>query len=308
MISEAETIARQTQGGGIFGYNLSGKGCYLNGWLFVYDHQIAPRQAFNDQQLLMSILGTAAHEKLGHRFLDLYTAMGDVKSRLGLGMVEIASRFGLRPADDPTSTLRRAQYNLLFTASQLLEEGWATWLQNYLAESWLGGSDHPRHTLQSIWKATLDLPEDMPDRQQIVEALQTSLAVLFDSKEQPDTTVHTAVRLLENLGAQLDDHFFHALHQPLRYAVGELLFMQAETNLGALCTPYVAIISANLTFDPAQISLNDLASLFAEDPRLNPDTRLACLSRLHITEAGSLRELVGQAQAELSYSVPPEIK
>ena len=308
MIQQAQEMAEQSQGGGTFGFNLSGRGCYLNGWLFVYGQAIPPRRALEDHQVLTAILGTAAHEKLGHGFLDLYTALGGVKTRLGLGLVEVAAKFGLRPADDPLSSLRLAQHNLLFHASQYLEEGWATWVEYYLAERLLGGAPHPHHSLERIWAAIETLPADLPERQGAQEALRASLAVLFGEEDQPAELMHTAVRLLEGLGSQLDEHFMQAIHQPLRYAAGELLFAQAEHNQGALCAPYTAIIAANLTFDPAQISLNDLASLLAGDPRLNPDTRLACLSRLRLASPDSVAELARRAEAELSLSVPPELK
>lgn len=308
MISEAETLAEQSQGGGIFGFDLPGRGCYLNGWLFVYGLGISPRQAFVEPNLLPRILKTAAHEKLGHGFLGLYTALGEVKTRLGLSLVETAGRFGLRQADDPLSSLRLAQHNLLFSASQLLEEGWATWLEQTLAERLLGGSSHPQHSLENIWGAIEHLPRDLDQRKHVQEMLRTGLAVLFSEQDQPTGVIHSAVRVLEGLGGQLDDYFLHAIHQPLRYAVGELLFAQAERNQGALCAPYTAIIAANLSFDPAQISLSDLAGLLASDPRLNPDTRLACLSRVNLQTPDSVAELARRAESELSLSVPPELK
>ena len=307
-VAEAKQRAVQTEGGGTFGYNLPGQGCYLNGWLFAQQGQSTAEQALQSPELLPHILSTAAHEKLGHGFLALYSTLGRVKVRLGLEQMDMARRFGLRTADDPLSSLHMQQNNLLFMVSQLLEEGWATWIEHYLAAALLGAHERHTHSSQAVLEAIQHLPRNLEQRTEIQQLLVGAMAVLFGEETQPPQVLHAAVRLIEDLGGQLDDHFGQALRQPLRYAVGELLMLQVEANQGSACAPYTVLIAANLSFDLAQISLSDLAGLLSSDPRLSPDARLAVLSRLVLEQPGSIAELAQRAESELSFSTPPEIK
>lgn len=307
LVESAKEAARRN-GGGILGYNLPGKGAYLNGWLFGSRAGIPPQQAFQDKESLQRILETAAHEKLGHGFLNAYSALGEVKTRLGILQIEIARKFGLRAADDPTSSLRREQANLLFLASQLLEEGWATWVETYLAQSLLGFGPHPRYALQTVLNAIQSLPARLPERAETQPALLGALALLFGAEQVPIEMLHQAVMIIEVIGVGLDEVLGEKLGQPLRYAVGELLLAQAETNLGAQCVPYAALIAANVNFDPSQVGLSDLRDLLSRDPRLNPDARLAAISRLHPQAKDDVRGLAKMVAAQLSFSVPKELQ
>jgi len=303
LIEAAQEAARQNSGG-ILGYNLPGKGAYLNGWLFAFRQGLTPRQAFEHPEIFLHIMQTAAHEKLGHGFLNVYSALGEVKTRLGLTQAEIARKFGLRGADDPVSSLRREQANLLYLASQLLEEGWATWVETYLARTALGQGRHPRYTLQQVVEAV----QSVTEQADACQALLGALALLFSAEAVPIEMLHQAVMIIEMLGGMLDEFLDEQLGQPLRYEVGELLFVQAEANLGAGCAPYAALIAANITFDPAAVSLADLRDLLSRDPRLNPDARLAALSRLKLDKKDDVRGMAKVAAAQLSFSVPKELQ
>ncbi len=307
LAKDAEEAARQN-GGGILGYNLPGTGAYLNGWLFAFRQGLTPRQAFEHPETFLHILETAAHEKLGHGFLNAYSALGEVKTRLGLNQVEIARKFGLRGADDMVSSLRREQANLLYLASQLLEEGWATWVETYLARSALGLGQHPRYTLQKVLDVVQSLPARQPEQAEARQTLLGALALLFSAEQVPIEMLHQAVLIVAMVAGDLDGMLGEKLGQPLRYAVGELLLTQAEANLGAQCTPYAALIAANLTFDPAQVSLSDLRDLLSRDPRRNPDTRLAVISRLKLDRKDDVRAMAKMAEAQLSFSIPKEMQ
>ena len=306
-VQEAREAADKI-GGGIFGYNLPGDGCYLNGWLFIYGSEIQPRDAFQVPKLHARILETAVHEKLGHGFLGTYSALGVVKTELGLTLAELARKFGLRTADNPQSLLRAKQSNLVFIISQLLEEGWATWVESYFAQNLLVLGTRPRHSLKAILKAIQEFPPELPDREQVQGALLGALEVLLGGERYRLSELHQAVIVIEVFGSDLDGHFYPALGQPLRYAVGELLCLQAEANLGAICVPYAVLIAANVTIDMDKIGLVDLRELVSSDPRLHPDARLAAISQLYIDERDSVIALAQQAEAELSFSIPRELK
>ena len=116
------------------------------------------------------------------------------------------------------------------------------------------------------------------------------------------------VLLLDNVKGPLDDQLAEKLGQPLRYILGELLFCQAEENLGPKCVPYAALIAANVTLDPAQMGLSDLSTLLKGDARLNPNARMAAISRLKLQQKDDVRDMAKMVSAQLSFSVPKELQ
>jgi hypothetical protein len=314
LIADGRETAKKLKGGGIFGYLLPGQGCFLNGWLFVYGRNIAPKEAFQDSALISQILITAVHEKLGHGFLAAYSALGEVKTSLGLMNIELASRFGLRTSDDPLSSLRRRQHNLIFSVSIFLEEGWATWIETYLGQSMPEASKHPKYELQQVMEALKKLSVDNSEggnnsiNDELQAVLQGALTILFLDPDVNIAQIHAAVMVLQDINQNFQMEIMSLLGQPLIYAVGSLLMSQAEANMGAACVPYAALIAANVKFNFEEISLTDLTTLLLSDPSLYPDVRLAVLSRIKLEQHGSIKELAQRAQAELSFSVPQALK
>lgn len=294
--------------GDILGYNLPGQGAYINGWLFGFRTGKTPQAAMQDPESFSRILETAAHEKLGHGFLSAYSSLGAVKSRLGLTQIEHAHKFGLRFADDPTNSLRREQANLLFLVSQFLEEGWATWVETYLGQSLNSTGAHPKVNMEQIVQAIQQIPASIPDSGQMQQALLSALVLLFEDEPVPFEMLHQAMMTFEVLGSELDGHFGSLLGQPLRYVLGELIFYQAEVNLGSRCVPYAALIAAAVDYDPAKISLSDMRELLGRDPRLHPDTRLAAISRVQLETKNDVRAMGKLVTDQLSLSIPRELQ
>ena len=307
MVTEAREQAERTRGG-LFGYNLPGVGCYLNGWLLAYGHGVSPRAALDHPEIRLRIIATAVHEKLGHGFLEVYSTLGRVKSRLGATLYEIASRFGLRPADRALDKLRYEQTRLLFGVSQLLEEGWATWVEGFLPALWQGQRRDPKYHLETVIATVKGLPRGLKDRQQVQSQLLTALTWLFGPEPLAPEQALQAVRFVTSVPSEVGAHMGAALGQPLRYVLGELLFWQAERHVGPYALPYLALIAANVDPQPEQIGLNDLRDLLWGRPDLNPDARLALLSRLKLENPNDVAELARRAEAELSLTVPPNLK
>ena len=307
MIAAAREQAERREGGTL-GYNLPGVGCYINGWLLSYGSGVSPRAALEHPELRPRIVATAVHEKLGHGFLEVYSTLGQVKSRLGATIYEIAARFGLRPAESAVDKLREEQTNLVFKASQLVEEGWATWVENFLPALWQGVPRRFSHRLEDVVKAVKGLPPQVPNAKRVREALLTSLQWLFGEDMPASHQALQAVIVVANVSPEVDEYFGSVLGQPLRYAVGELLYQQAEARVGAYAMPYLALIAANVDPQPEQIGLSDLRDLLSSRPDLNPDARLALLSRLKLENPNDVAELARRAEAELSLTVPPVLK
>jgi hypothetical protein len=307
-VEEARQGAQEHNGGGTFGYNLPAKGCYLNGWLFAYGREISPQKAFEVPELALQILGTAIHEKLGHGFIVAYSDLGKLNFSLGATLLDIARRFNLRSADDMLSSVHYQQALLLHKFTQLLEEGWASWLETYLLQQMSGLELRPSHRLPAVVAAVIDLPADLAEREEIEASLLGALAALFAPEQVPLRVLHQAVMALDVIGGELDGYFGPVLGRPLRYAVGQLLLCNAEARLGAACVPYAVLIAASVTMDPARIGMSDLYDLLTHEPHLNPDARLATLCQMKLEQPGSVGELAQRAAAELSFSVPAELK
>lgn len=307
LIDEARTAADRDKGG-IFGVNFPGLGCYINGWLFGHLAGINPLDYETNPAVFERVLSTTTHEKLGHGFISMYSALGELKTSLGLSLLQIASQFGIKPADDASSKLKFEQKNLLFEVSQFLEEGWATWIEEYLPGKYLNKITPRLDRSGNLVTAIHNLPNDIDNKKELEEFLLISLDILLNDKELPMEILLNATNFMAVVGDQFDEHFSQMLHQPLRYVLGELLCNKCEQNLGALCVPYAALIAGNITFDPTKIGFKDLETLLFKDPRLNPDARLVAISKIKLSSRGSVSELADKIQSELSLSIPPELR
>lgn len=301
LIAEAQKMAEVKQGG-IFGVNFPGRGCYLNGWLFAKLAKIDPSAVPDHPEVFSKVLATAAHEKLGHGFLSVYSTLGQLKTELGISLTQIASQFGMYPSDDPILQLRNQQNSILFDVSQFLEEGWATFIEDYVKMNFLQTSQSPEHSLQAIIDSSSSLPKELCD------SFLLAVQRIFLTESVSTSDILDAINFLAQVGEKFDDVFTSSLHQPLRYALGELLCLQCASNCGVECVPYGVLIAANISFDPTKISLTDLSLLLKKDPRLNPDVRLAAISKLKLDNKGNVQELAERVSAELSFSIPSEVK
>ncbi|HPS41274.1 MAG TPA: hypothetical protein PK040_01635 [Anaerolineaceae bacterium] len=305
LVKEAEENATR---GGTYGVNLPGQACYLNGWLFCKQAGINPQDYRSHPEVLRAVLSTVVHEKLGHGFLSVYSEMGKLKSALNLDLVQIASAFPSLSRDDATSRIKFKQYELLFNASCLLEEGWATWIQNYFEQNILQNSTAHEYSVRELIGAVENIPCQSADQEQYVTAMLQSLAVLLSDEMVNSELLHNAVLFTELVDQQLEDYFSQTLGQPLKYVLGSLILHNCAENLGQECVPYAALIAANVTFNPDKVGVADLAVLLGEDPRFRPNTRLAAISKLRLNEKNNVKELAERVASELSLSVPAELK
>lgn len=323
MVQEAAQLARDSDGrAGIFGVNLPGKGCYLNGWLIAYNSGFSPLDILRQEALRRRALKTAVHEKLGHGFLTAYSAMGQAKSRLGLEKLDRAEHFKFRPAEDPLSSLRTAQWSLFHRASVYLEEGWSSWLDGHLP-ALVEGKEAPSTssiTLADVLNAiglvgNAHGPQfgeakaaELGISPQLLEELLTILQILFGGENAQLWMIQRAILAAGEIEGVLDQALAGRLPLPFRYILGALLFDQARRNLGVRCLPYAALIAANVDYNFDKVSLTDMSQLVANDARLHPDTRLAALSGMKLVTPGSVAELAERAVSELNFLAPVELR
>jgi len=309
--------ARQAAGkGGIFGVNLPGRGCYINGWLFGAANGITTREALQDPHIFHHILETICHEKLGHGFVAELTAVGQEKTRLGMWQFDLAQRFALRTVDDPRGALLQQKHALIFRTTQYTEEGWATWIAEYVlqlaaAEETRSEGGEPsrrdgRYTLEGVADALGKAQAHNPDLHQAADQLINAIDVLVVADEPPASAIFGAMRVWQEIARLelFDEAFGGELGQPVAYVLGYLLLRRLEGRLGWQNMPAAVAIAGNVTYNLEETSVADLAALVNGDPRLNVDVRLALLGALELEPGQGPTELARQARETLSLAVP----
>ena len=286
---------------GIFGVNLPDKGCYLNGWLFAYGAGLSPRAALEVPAVYARVLGTAAHEKLGHGFVTAFSALGEERRRLYLWRFDLARKFGRQPADNPRAVLLRDKAALIHTSSQFTEEGWATWIERYFVEQLDDVGSGQGYTLGRLLMA-LDAAGASVGEE--AAGVRQALGTLLGDEPANVSEVHAAALALQAAGEEVNDLVARGLGQPLPYVAGYLLLRRLEERLGAFCLPYAVLIAANLEYNLEEISAPELAHVIRSEPRMNVDSRLAQLGLLRLDRPGDLAALARAARDELNLTVP----
>jgi hypothetical protein len=314
-VADAQTRAEE-RGGGIFGVNLPGRGCYVNGWLFGFAHGTPPRTALQDPAVFPSIMETVCHEKLGHGFIAALTAVGQEKTQLGLWRFDWARKFNLRTVDTPRSSLLAQKHNLVFAATKFTEEGWATWIERIMR--WLAAQHglvdrdqaparpEAKYTLEEVARLLDTLQSRVPREQRpaVARFAQATQLLLVNTDPEAMHALFPAIQVWQQEASRFDEIFAEAFGQPTLYVLGYLLFRRLEAQLGWQNLPCAVAIAGNVTYDLENISLVDLATLLSSDPRLNVDARLALLATLQLEKGEGPAELARLAREELNLAVP----
>lgn len=295
-----------------FGYNLPGRGCFINGWLFGTVNDMTAYEALNDVRVLSDILETTYHEKLGHGFIAELTAMGEEKSDLGLWRFELAQDFPFRTVDSPRSSLLRQKHSSIQQTSRFLEEGWATWIAEHMVwqaerrgvfgNRTVTAQPQDRYSPDQVAQLLLSLCNQVSaDERQIMHDLFKATQIVLAIAEQvAPEYVFWAMRVWQEGAHLLNDCF----PQPAPYVLGYLLLRRLEARLGWQNVPCAVAIAANVTYNLEEISLVDLKDLVSGDPRLNVDARLALLGTLELAPEQGPAELARLAREELSLATP----
>jgi hypothetical protein len=315
-VADAEAYA-DAHRGGVFGVNLPGRGCYVNGWLFGFIHDMSPRAALQDAGVFPTIMETVCHEKLGHGFIAELTAVGREKTQLGLWRFDWARSFGLRTVDTPRSALLVQKHALVHESSKFTEEGWATWIEQLMG--WLAaqyglinrnrmperlGAKYRLEDVATLLDAlAAHAPIETP--RGVVEQLsEATHLLLVDADPKTVGALLPAMQVWQQQAQRFDEAFLEMFGQPALYVLGYLLFRRLEARLGWQNLPYAVAIAGNVTYDLEAISVSDLAGLLFGDPRLNVDARLALLGSLRLEPHHGPNVLAQQARAVLNLAVP----
>jgi len=314
-IRDAMLQSRKIDSLGVF---LPNQGCFINGWAFEqYQYRMPAAEIYRELWQYPEVIKTILHEWLGHGFLASHSRLGQVEGRLGRSKLQFARDFHLRSSQNPAVNLQYELSDTLLRYSLITEEGWSTWIANLLAallfESKLAETFEPEDLLNVIQ----DLPFVLEFGESASNLLIDALTILFDGQAHAKTDIQQAMLILQSPHSylssldpvRLDAYIRNKCGLPLRYVVGNCLLNQAEQNLGPVCAPYAALIALNIDLIPGQVGLADLNYLIQKDPALNPDTRLAILSKFPLgAERNNPRALAQRAEQELSLIAPSELK
>jgi hypothetical protein len=262
------------------GVHLPGVGSFINGWIMGRGAGMTPVEFLRTEAGFARVAATVAHEKWGHGFISELTASGQEKQALHLGMNHLAGQLGLQQVDTPEHARLMEQWKILFLSSHYVEEGFATWIARYLAETLaeaqgLGAYlEHaPRFQLEQVLAALESVSGG--------DAAHAALRALFsasgaDSIEGVHQTMCAALHALDQLG----DSFGRAVGMPAPYAVGYCLMDAIAQRHGAKCVPYAVATACNVRYGLENIANHDLNNYIATQPSLNINTRLALVMHL----------------------------
>lgn len=293
------------RGAGVtFGVDVSGVGCYINGWLYGALNNLSPKAVLGVPEFAEKIAETAVHEKIGHGFLSMFSAFGQTLNELGLRKVKDAEQFGLEVHTDPLYRLRRKQYDTLLLSSFYQQEGWSTWIESFFSAYYYQVKTHPKYQFELLKNAIESIKINDKEEKEIKQAFYSAYLALIDENIYPPETLLKLMEVLKFAETMFDDQLTEFLHQPLRYVMGQLLMYKVEINAGFQCVPHAALLAGNIKMNVNDVGLQDLNILLNSDPRLNTDTRLVMISKLKLNNLNDISELASRCEEDLSMPVP----
>lgn len=286
------------------GMHIPGVGCFINGWYMGRDAGVAPCDLFGTPAGFAQIVNTAAHEKWGHGFISELTAMGAEKSSVQLGMHHLADQFTSRTVDTPDHARLSEQWAILFHSSQYVEEGFATWVERYLAEAM---SEQAPDYREELLKAPIFAPDrlaiqlaDAPEGGDCAQAL----TALFRNQSPSMESIHTSMLHLAETADALGGRFAMIAGMPAPYAVGFCMAHAIALRHGPKCVPYAVATACNLEYGLGHIANHDLQDYVGGHPELNANTRFAALMFLGPGEPNDVAGFLERAHAELGLTPP----
>ena len=286
------------------GVHIPGVGCFINGWYLGRLQKLAPRALFTDPEGFGRIVTTASHEKWGHGFITDLTTLGKEKAEVQLQMNHLAEKFEVRTVDTPEHARLLEQWSILFKSSQYVEEGFASWVERYLAERLAERGVltpeqlqlAPRFSLESVLQALSGIPQ----AQECSDALQS----LFDPGEPTIEHVHEAMTSVGDGVDVLGDIFPQAIGMPAPYVVGYCIAEAIAQRQGPKCVPYAVATACNIQYGLKTISNHDLANYVKGHPTLNVNTRLALQMFVSEGTQNDVRGFVTRVRDEVGLIAP----
>lgn len=288
----------------IYGVDISGVGCFINGWAFGKSFNVNPKDVLKEPQLAKIVAETAVHEKLGHGFLSMFSTLGQELHMVGSGTIREAAQIDSDVYTNPVHRLRYGQHQALLSSSMYQQEGWSTWIESFFAEHYFQTDSHPKYTFEKLHNAILKLNCKNNEEKQMKDILIMACTSLVNENVYTPEELLVLMGLVKLSETVFDEQIQSSLSQDLRYVLGFILMYQVELNAGIQCVPHAALLAGNLKLNVDQIGLQDLKVLLETDPRLNTDTRLAMISKIKLNNLDDVTEFATRCEQDLSMPVP----
>ncbi|MBN2310099.1 MAG: hypothetical protein JXR94_14085 [Candidatus Hydrogenedentes bacterium] len=308
LIQQIEQAAQQGQLPPILqslGVHIPGVGCFINGWYMAQGAGVSPRELFDSPKGFAQIVTTASHEKWGHGFITELTASGAEKKSVQLGKHHLADQFDVRTVDTPDHARLSEQWEILFFSSQYVEEGYATWIERYLAECIAQRNPNCAEFLRTAPSFSIDaIHAALSNARGGAECAQAIQALFAPSASISFESVHAAMADLVAAVDAMGDAFLHTVGMPGCYAIGFCIVDAIAQRQGPKCIPFAVAAACNIQYGLAQISNHDLRNYVTTHPNLNVNTRLALMMFLSQGTKDDVQGFMGRVRDELGITPP----
>jgi hypothetical protein len=278
----------------VYGMNLPGIGFFINGHCFSYIFGIDSFHSIKENdEAYAAFLETVAHEKLGHGFIDLFTAYGKDIQKIKITNRLLSELFYYKKFDTPEGELSHEKWEILYHSTKFTQEGYASWIERYALLEMKKKSEFKYipfkridlNTISSILKIPhkFETTNEFIENISVFDEISNGLEKIFKEDVEFDKSIiPQTIRLLNDYGEDIDKliRAEHPSWQGHAYEFGYLLMKKIEKKFGLFCVPLAVQIACNVKYGIDSISNTDLYRMVYEKPHLNIDTRLAKLSCL----------------------------
>jgi hypothetical protein len=240
----------------------------------------------SDPQLLAHVIGEVAAERWGWGFLLEYTALGQAAGQAGVWPALRARRLGVA-VPTPEGELAAA----VEEAWQLLAAGWLDWVWQFVmfkarhpVGTQLFERPRPARWMELAVRLVDLFPLNVVPWGVTVRVRNVFELVKFlflEESELVPRTLNAVIVGTQTFCTAHDRQVAEAISLSFSQLVGRLYFAKLESRVGILAVPHAVRIAAHVPggVSPAQTGEAYRAAC-AADPRANPDTRLAVLSKI----------------------------
>ena len=211
--------------------HIPGQGCYVNGWELARRHDLTnSSRVLDDGAAFREAARAIGEEKWGFGFVTRYTAYGAEKLERRLCRWDLAARLGVE-TDGETKSRQLAKQ--LRRVSCLAEEGWASWVGEYLA--WRSDPAGEEPGVRSGFRLAqlvdgIEHLSGIVPLKELVGGLLDAVRWIFLQTEIGPTLIHESTRCLQRLYDHDDSRTCR-----LRTHIARMLIGKMEARLG--CCP-----------------------------------------------------------------------
>ncbi|MCU0484851.1 MAG: hypothetical protein MUC85_01950 [Anaerolineales bacterium] len=269
--------------------HLPGQGTLLNTAYYARQYGSSDFSRYTLQQRAL-LISEVARRRWGWGYLLEYTRLGQLAGQSGLWPALTAHRLGWSIPD--TSRLEAAE--ALRRSWMLCEEGWEDWVWQYItfkARAAIGQHlfhrPRPGRWFEMLSRIVNLFPFyvfPFGVRMRLLNLLDLLNFLFLEQSELLPRTINSTLIAVQKFCQHNDAAIAAHLGEPFSRFLGRIYYSQLEAAVGIFSVPHaVQIIAYGEGLDLSAMDAAALLAAAAENPRANPDTRLAILSKVDKT-------------------------